>query len=91
MDGQTNTWNEWANHVLHIIKKHDGDFDAIKKELVSMGLLIQEKLDKDIFQNFRADDYNVFKTEVLTKAKINAGIVGAIVSFLISLFARILT
>lgn len=89
MDGQTNTWNEWANYVLHVIKKHDGNFEEIEEELKRACLLIQNKLDKETFQNFRADDYNIFKTEILTKAQVFGiiwGIIaGGIVSFIVSL------
>ncbi len=98
MDGQNNnqnnTWTEWANYVLHIIKKHDGNFEAIEKELKEVALTLENKLDKDIFITFRADDYNVFKTEALTKAKYNSilygAIVGGVVSFIFSLLSKLI-
>lgn len=98
MDGQNNsqnnTWTEWANYVLHIIKKHDGNFDEIEKELRTKDIAIENKLDKEVFTLFRADDYNVFKTEVLTKAKYNSilygAIVGGVVSFIFSLLSKLI-
>lgn len=98
-DIQNSAWNEWANYLLYIVKKHEGDVDAIKKENIELGLLIetltQSKLDADEFQKFLAEDYVVFKTEVKTTAKrrnmtwgVILGIV-TILSFLLRIVLKI--
>lgn len=70
-DSQNNAWNEWANYLLYIVKKHDGDIEKIKEELKGVDLesLKKVKLNEDDFQKFLAEDYVIFKTEVKTSEK----------------------
>jgi len=125
-------WNDWANYLLYIVKKHDGDIDGIREELKVMGLQkekisqilssveqyrdnielmekdikslnlnVQElnlnKLTKSDFDDFYAEDYKVFKTQILERAKIKArhsgaiwGFVSAFVIYIIDLLVRLL-
>ena len=94
-DSQNNNaaWNEWANYVLEISKRHDKNidelFDELNKKCLDIENIREKKQDREDFQKFLITDYVVFKTEVLTKAKAEAksqGILwGALVSILISL------
>ena len=118
-------WNDWANYLLHIVKKHDGDLEAIKielksiglqdekitsiilliaehkedlgklsKEIINLGLEIQQlkltKLNESRFDTFYAEDYKVFKTELLTKAKLRGVWWGAISGGIISIIGMLL-
>ena len=29
----SSAWNDWANYLLYIVKKHDGDIDKIQSDL----------------------------------------------------------
>lgn len=73
MDSQNNAWNEWANYLLYIVKKHEGDIEKIKEELKNSGLNLESldkvKLNEDDFQKFLTEDYVIFKTEVKTAEK----------------------
>ena len=99
MDSQNNTtWNEWANYILHIVKKHE-DVDekheqSIKDNCLGIENLKETKLSKEEFQKFLVTDYVIFKTEVLTKAKMTGviwgAVTGGIVSFIIMLLAKVL-
>lgn len=95
MDSQNNNpWNEWANYILLMIKQHSADIAGTKKDVDDSCLKLEGKLTKEEFQKFLINDYVIFKTEVLTKAKI-AGIVwgaaiGGIVSFVIALISFLL-
>lgn len=81
-DSQNNNaaWNEWANYVLEISKRHDKNIDDIMKEIdllydkyneknLDIENLREAKLSKEDFQKFLITDYVIFKTEILTKAK----------------------
>jgi hypothetical protein len=94
-DSQNNNaaWNEWANYVLEISKRHDKNidelFDEYNKKCLDIENIREVKLSKEEFQKFLITDYVIFKTEVLTKAKSEAktqGMVwGALVSLVITL------
>jgi len=121
-------WNDWANYLLHIVKKHDGDLESIRlelkaigvqeekienlitvishnkkdldkldKEIIKLGLQVQElqliKLNENTFDDFYANDYKVFKTELLTEAKIKGiiwGTLSGVVVTTIGILLRIL-
>ena len=72
-DTQNSAWNEWANYLLYIVKKHEGDIEKIEPELKQIGLdinsLKEGKLDDDDFQKFLKEDYVIFKTEIKTASK----------------------
>ena len=76
-DSQNNNtaWNEWANYVLEISKKHDKNidelYDSYSQKCLDIDNLKEVKLSKEEFQKFLISDYVIFKTEVLTKAKIS--------------------
>jgi len=125
-DSLNNTaWNDWANYLLHIVKKHDGDIVSIVNELKLIGiqdekianilqiikgyegdvaemeknintmqLQIQQlsltKLNECVFDSFYAEDYKVFKTEILTQAKIKGTIWGAIMGGIVGLLLGLL-
>ena len=95
MDSQSNNpWNEWANYILLMIKQHTENIDKIKTDANDSCLEIENKLSKEDFQKFLINDYVIFKTEVITKARL-AGIlwgavIGGIVSFIIALISYIL-
>ena len=77
-DSQNNNaaWNEWANYVLEISKKHDKNIDELydhySQKCLDIDDLKEVKLSKEEFQKFLITDYVIFKTEVLTKAKLEA-------------------
>lgn len=104
-DSQNNNaaWNEWANYVLEISKKHDKNIDELydhySQKCLDIDNLKEVKLSKEEFQKFLITDYVIFKTEVLTKAKIEAkeqgmiwgGIISAIITLLGILVSYLLT
>lgn len=99
-DSQNNNtaWNEWANYVLEISKKHDTNIDELydfyNKKCLDIDNLKEVKLSREEFQKFLINDYVIFKTEVLTKAKMTGviwgAVTGGIVSFIIMLLAKVL-
>jgi hypothetical protein len=99
-DSQNNNaaWNEWANYVLEISKRHDKNidelFDELNKKCLDIESIREKKQDREDFQKFLISDYVVFKTEVLTKAKSeakNQGILwGALVSIAITILGTLL-
>ncbi len=83
MDIQNNNaWTDWANYLLYIVKKHDGDIEKIEAELSDIGINIenlkQTKLNEEEFQNFLKNDYIVFKTEIKATEKKRTKIWGII-------------
>lgn len=95
-DSQSNNaaWNEWANYVLEISKRHDKNIDELFDEFNKKGLEIENireaKLSKEEFQKFLITDYVIFKTEVLTKAKDEAKTQGMIWGALVSVAITLL-
>lgn len=107
-DSQNNNaaWNEWANYVLEISKRHDKSIEDILKELdllydkyneknLDIENLREIKLSKEDFQKFLITDYIIFKTEIITKAEATAktqGILwGAVVSAAITLIGILMS
>jgi len=87
MDSQNKTvWNDWANYVLSVIKKHEDDLEKaqIKSNQfeIELNRLKEGKFSIVDFQKFLSEDYVIFKTTVLTKAKTYGAIWGVIVTIL---------
>jgi hypothetical protein len=82
----TSAWNDWANYLLYIVKKHDGDIEKIEKDI---------KEHKEEFQKFLREDYIIFKTEIKTaerrRNKLWGIILGAatIVNIVLTIILRI--
>lgn len=89
-DSQNKTvWNDWANYVLSIIKKHDSDIDKNEAKLnrteLEIDRLKENKLSRRDFEKFLSEDYIIFKTTVLTRAKTYGAIWGVIVAIITSI------
>lgn len=94
-DSQTkNVWNDWANYVLNILKKHDSDVEKLQSKSaqsdIEIDRLKENKLSRRDFEKFLSEDYVIFKTTVLTKAKTQGAIWGAIITILISILITLL-
>ena len=95
-DSQSNNaaWNEWANYVLEISKRHDKNidelFDEFNKKCLDVENIREAKLSKEDFQKFLITDYVIFKTEVLTKAKDEAKTQGMLWGALVSVAITLL-
>lgn len=91
-------WNEWANYVLEISKRHDIQidelYDKINKSSLDIENMRELKLSNKEFSAFMISDYVVFKTEILTKAKEeakNQGMIwGGVISILVGLIGLLI-
>lgn len=89
-DSQNKTvWNDWANYVLSVIKRHDSDIEKNQAKSnqfdIEIDRLKENKLSRRDFEKFLSEDYVVFKTTVLTKAKTYGAIWGVIVAIVTSI------
>lgn len=94
-DSQNKTvWNDWANYVLSVIKKHDNDIEKSRLDLtnneIEINRLKETKVDQKDFNKFMSEDYVVFKTTVLTKAKVHGAIWGIIGTILASIIISVI-
>ena len=90
----TNVWNDWANYILNVIKKHDADIEKNRVKSnqfdIEIDRLKENKFSRRDFEKFLSEDYVIFKTTVLTKAKTYGAIWGIIVAIITSIIIAII-